>query len=141
MDMSEVLSFDEDLPVAPTEDASNLKKMACEKLPLLEYAVHNIFYHADGAEEHGISQETFLEEMKGAIPSFGDPSHGFVVQSWFEHYIHLSSLLERYEVRRYTSDITILYFMADNGLSNLIPIQLEKTPDIGKAGRVVRCFV
>jgi ankyrin repeat protein len=132
MDMSEVLSLDEPLPVALTKEAGDLKKKACDGLPFLEYAVHNMFYHSDAAEEYDVSQESFLLDLERAFPSCENPSDD--TKSRFGYYIYLSNLLERYGVRRYTPDVSMLYFMADNGLSNLLPLQLEKTPDISVPG-------
>jgi hypothetical protein len=52
----------------------------------------------------------------------------------FGYYIILSNLLEHYEVRRYTKDTSMLYFVADSGLPNLTRIQVHKTPDINVRG-------
>jgi hypothetical protein len=110
------LDFDKPLPPASTYEASKLRKAACEKFSLIEYGVRNLFYHADAAQGYGISQETFLADQKETFPSCENCSDDVDVPPWFRHYVHLSNLVDHFEIRRYTSDVTMLYFMADTGL-------------------------
>ena len=108
----ESLSISEDLPVAKSEECKDLRKMATEKFPFLEYAVNNMLHHADTASGHGVSQKTFVES--------------FSLGSW----ITLNDLFQKHQNGRYTSNVSLLYVLAEKDLANLIPIQLERDPHV-----------
>ena len=108
----ESLSISEDLPVAKSEECKDLRKMATEKFPFLEYAVNNMLHHADTASGHGVSQKTFVES--------------FSLGSW----ITLNDLLQKQQNRRYNPTVSLLYVLAEEDLAHLIPIQLERDPRV-----------
>ncbi|KAJ2902704.1 NB-ARC and ankyrin domain protein [Zalerion maritima] len=90
--------------VLPKESPDRLPKATANKFPFLEYAVGNVLFHADRAEEGGISQATFI--------------HEFPRRSW----IRLRNLLERYPVRRHTPNASMLYLLAEFGCPHLVRI-------------------
>jgi hypothetical protein len=122
IDMSQHLPLKTPLPTASSEVGKNLRMLAFEKLPFLEYAVHNILNHANVAEGYGVSQEAFLE------------SFSIHEESGFRAWIILDNLLERYEIRRHTLEASLLYIFAEKNLSNLITIQLKRDSSIDIMG-------
>ena len=119
IDTSELLPYGRKLPAASSEESRGLRKTIPKKLPFLEYAVHNVLYHADVAEGQGISQRAFLKK--------------FTLSNW----IMLDNLFEEYEIYRHTPRASLLYILAENNFSNLIRIQLESELDPQSA--VERC--
>ena len=107
IDTSEYLTPSMALPAASSEEAKSLRELVSEKLPFLEYAVRNVLYHADVADGQGISQKAFVEN--------------FGLRNW----IMLDNLFEKYQVRRHTSNASLLYIVAEKNFSNLVRIQLE----------------
>jgi ankyrin repeat protein len=126
IDMSQHLPLDKPLPTAHSEEAKSLRILAYEKFPFLEYAVHNILYHANAAEGHGVSQKVYLEDF------LEDPF--LDGRSSFRSWILLDNLLERHEIRRHTSEVSLPYILAEKNLYSLIPYQLEKDPNINIRG-------
>jgi ankyrin repeat protein len=116
IDSSEHLPFSEPLPIASSEEAANLRRLASEKFPFLEYAVHNVLYHADAADGYGVSQDGFVES--------------FPLGDW----ITLDNLFERFHIRRHTSDGSLLYILAEQNLPNLIRIELRRVPHMDIKG-------
>ena len=116
IDTSEYLTPSMALPAASSEEAKSLRELVSEKLPFLEYAVRNVLYHADLADGQGISQKAFVEN--------------FGLRNW----IMLDNLFEKYQVRRHTSNASLLYIVAERNLSNLVRIQLESDLHPGTAG-------
>ncbi|XTI82278.1 hypothetical protein V2W45_1516396 [Cenococcum geophilum] len=108
IDTSEQLDLVTPLPIASSEDAAVLRRQASKMFPFLEYAVRNVLYHADTAQGHRISQDRFVEI--------------FPLQKW----ITLDNLFERYQIRRHTSDASLLYILAEKNLPNLISIELKR---------------
>ena len=119
IDTSEYLPPSMELPAASSDEGRGLRESIPKKLPFLEYAVHNVLYHADVAHGQGISQKAFLEN--------------FVLSNW----IMLDNLFEKFQIRRHTSRASLLYILAEKNFSNLIRIQLESESDPGTA--VERC--
>ncbi|KAK1763849.1 hypothetical protein QBC33DRAFT_596574 [Phialemonium atrogriseum] len=72
--------------------------------PFLRYAVQNVLYHGDKAQEAGIDQRTFLE--------------GFPRANW----IWLSNLFEEHEFSRHTTKASLLYILAATNMDNLIAV-------------------
>lgn len=81
---------------------------ATRKFPFLEYALRNVFYHADAAAGDGINQINFL--------------HHFRVLDW----IKLDRIVEEHMVRRHTFKASLLYLLAEYGAVNLINCHPEK---------------
>jgi ankyrin repeat protein len=108
IDTSELLSSGIPLPIASSKEAKDLRQLAFERFPFLEYATCNILHHADAASGHGISQKSFVEN--------------FILEDW----VNLDNLFEKFEIRRHTSNASLLYILAEQNLPNLIYIELEK---------------
>ncbi|KAF5845063.1 hypothetical protein GGP41_001164 [Bipolaris sorokiniana] len=82
-----------------------LHPSAKQQFPFLEYAVHSIFYHADLAEHHHISQANFLNE--------------FQLKSW----VQLDNQLEKFNIRKHRKTVSLLYILAELNCANLIKSQ------------------
>jgi nucleoside phosphorylase len=107
IDTSKHLHLNTALPSVSSEGAAELRRLASEKFPFLEYAVQNVLLHADAADGYGISQDAFLEH--------------FLLTDW----IALNNLFEKYQIRRYTYEASQLYIFAEKNLPNLIRIVLK----------------
>ena len=116
IDSSEHLPFSEPLPVASSDEAANLRRLASERFPFLEYAVRNVLHHADAADGYGVSQDSFIES--------------FPLGDW----ITLGNLFERYQIRRHTPNASLLYILAEQNLPNLIRIELRRVPHMDISG-------
>ncbi|KAF7121810.1 hypothetical protein CNMCM5793_009363 [Aspergillus hiratsukae] len=81
-----------------------LARSVAKMFPFLEYAVRNVLYHADAAEGSGVAQGDFIQ--------------GFQLPYW----VQLDNLLGKYEVRRRTQNVSLLYILAEGNLSNLIRV-------------------
>jgi ankyrin repeat protein len=112
VDVAKPLKIPDDLPKASSQPATSLRKSATQTFPFLEYAVHNVLYHADAAEGGGISQADFLDS--------------FPLPRW----VKLDNLFEKHEVRRHTERVSLLYLLAELNMANLI----------GIIGSVSRCI-
>jgi ankyrin repeat protein len=112
VDVATPLKIPDDLPKASSQPATSLRKSATQTFPFLEYAVHNVLYHADAAEGGGISQADFLDS--------------FPLPRW----VKLDNLFEKHEVRRHTERVSLLYLLAELNMANLI----------GGIGSVSRCI-
>jgi hypothetical protein len=102
IDVATPLEIPDNLPKASSQPAAALRKSATQKYPFLEYAVHNVLYHADIAESGSISQAGFLDD--------------FPLPRW----VKLDNLLEKHEVRRHTDSVSLLYMLAELNTANLI---------------------
>ena len=96
------LEFPDDLSKASSERTADRRKSATQTRPFLEYAVHNVLYHADTAEGGGISQAEFLDS--------------FPIPQW----VKLDNLFEKHKVRRHTERVSLLYLLAEYNMANLI---------------------
>lgn len=77
-------------------------KLARRLWSFLEYAIDNVFYHADIAEGSGISQKGFLDN--------------FSIPEW----VRFENLFEIHKVRRHTQHVSLLYLLAEFDMANLI---------------------
>ena len=102
IDFSTPLQLGEDLPIAPSEEAREMRKLAGKLFPFFEYAVNFVLHHADVAEGVGISQIDFIQEFPLAI------------------WIKLNNINEKHGIRRYTPKASRLYILAATNSSNLI---------------------
>ncbi|KAF7537673.1 hypothetical protein G7054_g3542 [Neopestalotiopsis clavispora] len=78
------------------------RQLVTETFQLLEYANSGLLYHADQAGNHGIDQDGFLTT--------------FPRSTWVRQH----NLLEKFAKRRYTPLVSLLYILAEAGLSMLI---------------------
>ncbi|GFF62754.1 hypothetical protein IFM47457_01977 [Aspergillus lentulus] len=83
--------------------------------PFLEYASQHVLYHANAAAG-AVPQDEFLS-------SFPIP-----------HWINVNNLFERFKLRRYSSDASLFYILADKGFPGLIRTRLKKDPHIHVPG-------
>jgi ankyrin repeat protein len=104
IDVATPLKIPDNLPKASSQEATSLRKSATQTFPFLEYAVHNVLYHANAAEGRGISQADFLDS--------------FPLPRW----VKLNNLFEKYEVRRHTGRVSLLYLLAELNTANLIRV-------------------
>lgn len=103
------LNIGTSLPRASSQEAKDLRQLADTAFPFLEYAVHNILPHADTAEGSGVKQVGFL--------------NAFPLVNW----IKLDNLFERAQIRRHTSQASLLYILAEHNLVNLIKVHLRQS--------------
>ncbi|RYN72660.1 hypothetical protein AA0120_g12741 [Alternaria tenuissima] len=104
IDVATPLLIPDNLPKASSQPAASLRESATQKFPFLEYAVHNVLYHADIAESGGVSQAGFLDS--------------FPLPRW----VKLDNLFEKHEVRRHTDSVSLLYMLAELNMANLIRV-------------------
>lgn len=89
-------------PLPPALQASQLRDNISSRFPFLEYSAHNVFHHSNLAQGNGIEQE----------PLFSD----FPLQRW----ILINNAFERYDIRRYTKSVSLLYIFGKYDLVDLI---------------------
>jgi ankyrin repeat protein len=116
IDTSEHLPLSIPLPNASSKEAAKIHRIASQKFPFLEYSVLNVLHHADVANGYGISQDVFVEN--------------FVLRDW----IDLDNYFERYQIRRHTSNGSLIYILAEQNLPNLIRIELKRVPHMDIKG-------
>ncbi|KAG4441488.1 hypothetical protein IFR05_003015 [Cadophora sp. M221] len=104
IDVATPLKIPDNLPKASLQEAKSLRMSATQTFPFLEYAVHNVLYHADAAEGGGISQADFL--------------NSFPLPQW----VKLDNLFEKHELRRHTERVSLLYLLAELNAANLIRV-------------------
>ncbi|KAJ0109322.1 hypothetical protein J7T55_000246 [Diaporthe amygdali] len=107
------------LPKASSNEAKTMRESVSAKFPFLEYAVHQVFYHANEAAA-GLQQSTFLDK--------------FPLQAW----INLDNQLEKHKIRRHTPSATLLYLFAEKNWTRLMSTQLDRDPRIGLQGERYR---
>ena len=93
-----------DLPKASSQEAAEIRQSTAKSFPFLEYAVRNVLYHANEAQSCGVAQNDFIQDFQVA------------------HWVKLDNVIEKHEVRRHTTQSSLLYILAENNLSNLIRI-------------------
>jgi hypothetical protein len=101
IDISEFVPQSKPLSPASSEQAKRLRTRVSEKFPFLDYATRHVLHHANSAEDD-IPQITFLKN--------------FALKRW----LHLSNLFQQYEVRRYTTEASLVYVLADYNLPSLV---------------------
>jgi hypothetical protein len=104
------------LPPVSSEEDRALRHAIAEKFPFLEYAVRNVLYHANAAEEGGISQNNFIQ--------------GFNLQTWIDY----SNTIEKFKIRRHTSSVSLLYILAKYDLAHLIVGERKRASSIDLPG-------
>jgi ankyrin repeat protein len=104
IDIATPLKLPDNLPKANSPESTSIRVSAIQKFPFLEYAIHNVLYHAETAEDGGISQVDFL--------------NSFPLPRW----VKLDNLLEKHEVRRHSQGVSLLYILAELNMTCLIRI-------------------
>ena len=99
-----ISSFPDFAKPPPGASFTKARQSAARSFPFMEYAIQNVLYHADLAEEGHVSQLGFIER--------------FHWPEWLE----LSNLFAEYGFYRHTPKASLLYIFAENDLSNLIEI-------------------
>jgi hypothetical protein len=96
-------------------DATGFQELATSGLPFLEYAVHNVFYHADAAQGYDVTQAEFLRS--------------FPLPRW----VKLQNLFNQHDCR-YTQELKLLYVLAEYNTPNLIRVHpsILSWFDVGK---------
>lgn len=92
-----------------SDEATNLRQLAENKFPFLEYAVRNALYHAERAESNGLPQGDFIQNFDRL------------------HWIKLRNLFEIVKPR-YTQRASLLYILAENNMVNLIRVAMRIFP-------------
>ena len=87
---------------ASTRSAQDLIPM----WPFLRYATDNILLHANQAQQYGVSQDGFLLQFSGRQ------------QDW----VKLYNAFEKFQRRRYSDTVDIIYILAEHGLDSLLQI-------------------
>jgi ankyrin repeat protein/nucleoside phosphorylase len=90
------------------QQSQDHRQKMSKSFPFLEYAVHNVLYHSDAAHGPICPQNRFLEEFR--------------LPAW----IFVNNLFERYETRRHSLSVTLLYILAEEDLPNLIRIEVRR---------------
>ena len=107
IDLSPCVAIPDPLPVAKSEEAKHLREVITKRFPFFRYAVQNVFYHADTALGHGISQRHFLET--------------FPLSHWLLKY----NICEEHEIRRYTGGKHLLYVLSEKDCASLVSCELD----------------
>ncbi|KAG4274876.1 hypothetical protein FPRO04_08884 [Fusarium proliferatum] len=94
----------------PESDSKQHLSEACVaadfEFPFLRYAVQNVLYHANAAEEGDISQTEFLKT--------------FQLAEWIQH----NNVFQDKDVRRHTAGASLLYLLAEYNFESLIESHL-----------------
>ncbi|GAP83599.2 putative NACHT and Ankyrin domain protein [Rosellinia necatrix] len=103
MDISRYVSFQQQLPKANSNEGKALRQQASEKFPFLEYATHQVLYHADAA-----------------AAAVEVPQHDFLRTFDLGAWLNLANLFEKFEIRRHTPHASLPYILAENNWARLI---------------------
>ncbi|KAH7399590.1 hypothetical protein BKA66DRAFT_407142, partial [Pyrenochaeta sp. MPI-SDFR-AT-0127] len=108
IDIHSKLRVPEILPDASSQEAIYLRNQTTHAFPFLKYAVRNALYHANMAEGNKVAQHNLI--------------HDFPLGRW----ITLHNLFQNQDALRYTDDVSLLYILAEDNLSNIIKIHPSK---------------
>ena len=95
---------------------------ASKKLPFLEYAITNMFAHADDAESVKVSQRDFLKHFTGEDSA--------EMKKW----IRFRNTFQRHKIRRYTPEAKLLYIFSEKNLFHLVRALIEDLVDVNAKG-------
>ncbi|KZL79275.1 nacht and ankyrin domain protein [Colletotrichum incanum] len=105
----------EALPKANSDEAKELRRKTLGNFPFLGYATEYVLHHGDlGAI--AASQLGFLDQ--------------FPLQAW----IRFTNLLEKHQVRCYTSRADLTYILAERNLVRLLELRMKTNPHVHVAG-------
>lgn len=105
--VSQIIDLPSPLPQAK-EAAAQLRDTINLEFPFLGYSVLNTLHHSDSAQQNGIEQKQFLA--------------GFPLELW----VLLNNALERYDTRRYSPTVSLLYILAEKNLASLIEVHPQR---------------
>jgi len=108
--------------VVPKEHDLVRRTLAAE-CPFIDYGVRQVFRHADFAQQHDVSQNSFLGRIQ-------DPQRLQIVPEM----MRWRNLLERYVARKYKSNVPLLYALAEADAPNLVQALLDGTVDVNAIG-------
>ncbi|KAI9888353.1 MAG: hypothetical protein M1814_000560 [Vezdaea aestivalis] len=103
----EVLDFG-DLPIAKSTEAKDKRTSLSVGFPFVNYAIGNLFRHAEAAESSEVSQGDFLSTIL-------EPN-----RSRLEIWIYLNNVFEPHQIRRYEISTPLLYILSEKGYFNLL---------------------
>ncbi|KAL9484748.1 hypothetical protein ACSS6W_003537 [Trichoderma asperelloides] len=108
--LAQVMSKDIDMPksLPKVSQAIELRSSIDSKFPFLEYAIRNLFHHANVAQRNDMQQREFLKNAP--------------LQRW----IFFNNAVEKYDTRRYTESTRLLYILAEKNLPDLINVHSDK---------------
>lgn len=106
----EQLSIPQPLPKPSSDETKQLRESVSTKFPFLEYAIFHILSHANAAADK-IPQHEFLKD--------------FPVYDW----VLLGNLFARYESRRHSPDVALMYILAESNCEKLIMQELVLSPE------------
>lgn len=95
--------------------ANKLEQKVSARYPFLKYATTHVLHHANAAAG-SISQDDFLAK--------------FGIRKW----IKVNYIFTDFQACRYTTQASLLYILADQGLSNLVEMYLRRNPRIDILG-------
>lgn len=98
------------------------KEDHCNQFPFLEYAVCNILDHAEAADGNAVSQSDFVRSLCD--------DNMTNLKKW----ICLRNLFQRYKVRRYTMEASLIYIVSEQNLSNLLTVLINNSVDVNIPG-------
>ncbi|MCJ1437849.1 hypothetical protein MMC27_007236 [Xylographa pallens] len=98
------------------------EEIVITKFPFFEYAICNIFYHGDMAEYEGVSQKNFLRLFYKQDRA--------ILEDW----IYFYNLFERYNVRKYSPEDSLLYIVSNGNMANLVRALIEDSTDADGPG-------
>lgn len=93
-----------------------------KQMPFIDYAASHVYSHAENAQTHKMTQETFLRSRIGADGKWQGRD-----RLWW-------NVLERFEAGKCAEDVTLLYFLADQGYPSLVSALLRVSNSVN-----VRC--
>lgn len=102
------LDIDDALVASLPDTIAEARQSAEKTFPFLEYAVRNVFYHADMAEGSGVDQTEFLKRFQ------------------FIDWIELECLIEKHATRRHKLSTSPLYLLAEYNAGHLISRHPDK---------------
>ncbi|KAL8344433.1 hypothetical protein RB601_004802 [Gaeumannomyces tritici] len=104
-------------PLAKTENGAEKSKDArargrrlCRTFPFLQYALQNVIYHSDRAQQGGICQLQFLQDF---------PKH---------RWVELDNAIAMYGLRKHTKNVSLIYLLAEQDAASLIKASPDPLP-------------
>ncbi|KAI0536649.1 hypothetical protein GGR58DRAFT_380186 [Xylaria digitata] len=100
-DISNRITDNQELPKASSDGAKILRQQVSRKFPFLEYATHQVLYHAN-------------------IAAIELPQHDFLNSFDLRAWVHLDNLFAKFGTRRHTLAASLPYILAENNFARLI---------------------